>query len=164
MSPQAVLPIVIPIVVVGLFVLKHRRARPLTPSRLWIVPAIVLPLIGMGLWFTPHDPFGPAAWSGFAAALGLGGLAGWWIGDKVSIERRDDGRLWAKASSLSLMLLVGLLVGRNILRLVLEQQGAAWHLNVGAVTDAFLLFAVGLIVVQRVAMWRRARTFSPAAA
>ena len=162
MSPQAVLPVAIPLAVVAVILLRNRQARPLSPGRMWIVPALVLPLIGMGLYFTPHDPFGPGAYAGFAAALALGALAGWWRGKSVDIARRDDGRLYARSSPLGLILLVGLLAARGALRLLIERQGEAWHVNAAAVTDAFMLFAVGLIVAQRLEMWLRARSLAAA--
>ena len=79
MTPQQVVPILIPILVVGLIVLKsHGAPRTLRPQFMWVMPAVVLPLIGMGLFFTPHQPFGPVAWLAFAAARALGAAFGWW--------------------------------------------------------------------------------------
>ena len=45
----------------------------------------------------------------------------------------------------------------NLLRDLIESHAAEWHLNALAVTDAFLVFAMGLIVMQRVEMYIRAR-------
>jgi hypothetical protein len=39
----------------------------------------------------------------------------------------------------------------------LEPHAAEWGLNALAITDAFLLFVVGMIVMQRVDMFIRAR-------
>ena len=50
-----------------------------------------------------------------------------------------------------------LFAGRSLLRDLIESHAAAWHLNALAVTDAFLVFAMGLIVMQRVEMYIRAR-------
>ena len=164
MQPQTFIPIVVALAVAGLILVRNRQPRPLAPERMWIVPVLVLPMIGMGLYFTPHDPFGPGAYAGFAAALALGAAAGWWRGKTVNITRGEGGRLYAKASPLGLVLLVGLFVVRGALRLLVERQGAAWHLNAAAVTDAFMLFAVGLIVAQRAEMWLRARSLAAAPA
>ena len=38
-----------------------------------------------------------------------------------------------------------------------EANAAAWHLDAVVVTDAFMLFAIGLIVTQRIEMYIRAR-------
>ncbi len=52
---------------------------------------------------------------------------------------------------------MGLFLARNTLRSVLEPHASAWHLNGLAIADAFLLFVVGMIVVQRIEMFIRAR-------
>lgn len=155
--PQSYVPFVAMGAALVLIILRNRRKRTLRPHLMWIVPAIVLPLIGMGLWFTPHAPFGLLAYAAFAAALTLGALAGWWRGKTITIEKQPDGVLKAQASPLGLVLIVGLLAVRGGLREVMQTHAAAWHLDAAVVTDAFLLFAVGLIVAQRVEMYLRAR-------
>lgn len=157
MSPQTVLPIVIPLAVVVLILWRNRHPRPLQPERMWIVPLLVTAMIGMGLYFTPHDPFGPAAWAGFAVALALGAATGWWRGKTVAITCNEDGKLHAQASPLGLILIIGVLALRNAVRFMIEREGAAWHLNAAAFTDALLLFAAALVVAQRLEMWLRAR-------
>ncbi|QSF55784.1 DUF1453 family protein [Brevundimonas fontaquae] len=152
----------IPIMLV-VVLLKNRRKRVLKPQLLWVMPAIVLPLIGLGLWGTAqtpnmaHAPFGPDAWAVLAIGGILGGVAGWYRGKTVTIEKEPDGSLMAQASPLGLILLVVLFAGRSLLRDLIESHAAAWHLNALAVTDAFLVFAMGLIVMQRVEMYIRAR-------
>ena len=42
-------------------------------------------------------------------------------------------------------------------REVMEANAAAWHLDAVVVTDAFMLFAIGMIVAQRVELYIRAR-------
>ncbi|MOA34573.1 hypothetical protein D3C78_1559520 [compost metagenome] len=39
----------------------------------------------------------------------------------------------------------------------MEANAAAWHLDAVVVTDAFMLFAVGMIVTQRIELYIRAR-------
>ena len=39
----------------------------------------------------------------------------------------------------------------------MQTHAAAWHLDAAVVADALLLFAVGLIVAQRIEMYLRAR-------
>lgn len=158
MTPQQILPIVIPIAILAIFLMRNRRPRPLNLHLMWIVPLLVIVGIGMGLYFTPHEPFGPWAYAGFAFALILGGLAGWWRGRTIDIHRdAESGRLMAQPSPLGLILIVGLLVVRRSLDAYLIANAEAWHLNAVAVTDAFMLFAVGLVVVQRIEMFVRGR-------
>lgn len=155
--PQSYAPFLAMGAALVLVVLRNRRKRTLRPHLMWVVPMLVLPLIGMGLWFTPHAPFGPLAYLAFAIALTLGGLVGWWRGKTMTIEKQPDGVLKAQASPLGLILIVGLLAVRGGLREVMQTHAAAWHLDAAVVTDAFLLFAVGLIVAQRIEMYLRAR-------
>jgi membrane protein CcdC involved in cytochrome C biogenesis len=155
--PQSYIPFVAMGAALVLIILRNRRKRTLRPHLMWIVPAIVLPLIGMGLWFTPHAPFGPLAYAAFAAALTLGAIAGWWRGKTITIEEQPDGVLKAQASPLGLVLIVGLLAVRGALREVMQTHAMDWGLDVAIVTDAFLLFAVGLIVTQRIEMYWRVR-------
>ena len=163
MPPEKLVPLLMIPVILVIVLLKNRRKRVLKPHLLWVMPAIVLPLIGLGLWGTTqnpnmaHAPFGPDAWAVLAVGAVLGGLAGWYRGKTVTIEKEPDGSLMAQASPLGLILLVVLFAGRSLLRDLIETHAAEWHLNAMAVTDAFLVFAMGLIVLQRVEMYIRAR-------
>ncbi|MFA4899457.1 MAG: CcdC protein domain-containing protein [Brevundimonas sp.] len=163
MPPEKLIPLLMIPIMLVVVLLKNRRKRVLKPPLLWVMPAIVLPLIGLGLWGTAqnpnmaHAPFGPDAWAVLAIGGILGGVAGWYRGKTVTIEKEPDGSLMAQASPLGLILLVVLFAGRSLLRDLIESHAAAWHLNVLAVTDAFLVFAMGLIVMQRVEMYIRAR-------
>lgn len=153
---STILPIAIPLTIAAILILKPKREKPLDPNRLWIVPVVVTSLISMGLAFTPHDPFGPVAYLGFVIAAGLGGLAGWWRAKTVQMRYDPEAdRVMAKASNFAVLVLVALMALRSALRLWLE--GADLGVNIGAVTDAFLIFAIGLVVGQRVEMWVRAR-------
>lgn len=163
MAPQQFVPLLILPIVLVLFVLKNRRKRALKPNQLWIMPTMVLPLIGLGVWGMSqnprieHTPFGPDAWAVLLIGLVLGGLAGWYRGKTITIEKEADGTLKSRASPLGLILLVGLFASRRLLEPVIESHAAQWHLNALAVADAFLLFAMGLIVMQRVEMYIRAK-------
>ena len=163
MPPEKLIPLLMIPIMLVVVLLKNRRKRVLKPQLLWIMPAIVLPLIGLGIWGTAQNPnmahasFGPDAWAVLAIGGILGGVAGWYRGKTVTIEKEPDGSLMAQASPLGLILLVVLFAGRSLLRDLIESHAAAWHLNVLAVTDAFLVFAMGLIVMQRVEMYIRAR-------
>lgn len=157
MTLQQILPVAIPLLVVVLILKRKSRPRTLRPHLMWVVPTLVVLGIGTGLWFMPHAPFDWTAWLAFALALALGGVAGWWRGKTVAIARRPDGSLEAKASPLGLILILGLLAVRALLRDQLAVHAADWRLDPVAVTEAFMLFAVGLVVMQRVEMAIRAR-------
>lgn len=104
-----------------------------------------------------HTPFGPASWAILVLGAVLGAFAGWWRGKTITIEKEPDGSLMAQASPLGLILVVGLLAFRGALRPLIESHAAQWHLNALAVTDAFLIFAMALVVTQRLEMYLRAR-------
>lgn len=158
MSPQTMGPIIGVGVALIIILLRNRRKRTLRPALMWVMPLLVTLGIGAGLWATtPHPQFGLYAWLAFAAALALGCAAGWQRGKTITIEKEPDGSLKAQASPLGLILIVGLLAVRAGLRQVMETNAAAWHLDAVVVTDAFMLFALGMIVTQRIEMYIRAR-------
>ena len=164
MTPEQIIPLAVIPVVLVLVLLRNRRPRVLRPRWMWVVPLLVLTGIGTGLYFTPHEPFGPAAYATFAAALAAGALVGWQRGRTVTIQKTSDGKLMAQASPFGLILIVGLLLGRTALRSLMESQAAAWHVDAAVITDAFMLFAVGLVVAQRIEMFIRARAVMSGAA
>ncbi|MET4683768.1 CcdC protein domain-containing protein [Brevundimonas faecalis] len=158
MSPQTMGPLIGIGVALAIILLRNRRKRTLRPHLLWVMPLIVTLAISMGLWaVNAHPHFGPWAILSFIAALALGAFAGWWRGKTITIEKEPDGSLKAQASPLGLILVVGLFAARAGLREVMEANAAAWHLDAVVVTDAFMLFALGLIIAQRVEMYVRAR-------
>ena len=151
-----------PLVGVGIallaMMLRHRKPLPLRLQWMWVMPVLMTALIVTGLIYIPHDPFGPVAYVSLVAALGLGLYAGWWRGKTIRVERdAQTGQLMAQASPFGLLLIVALLAVRFGLRELLEGHAEAWHLNLGAITDGFLLFAMGLIIGQRVELFIRAR-------
>jgi hypothetical protein len=75
----------------------------------------------------------------------------------TTIEKHADGTLTAQASPIGLILIIAVMLGRRGLSAFLEPHAAEWGLNALAITDAFLLFVVGMIVMQRVDMFIRAR-------
>ena len=156
-AAATVLPVVAPAVALAMILWRNRRPRTLHLSRIWMIPALVVGLIGMGLYFTPHDPFGPAAYAGFAAAALLGAAAGYWRGRSVRITAEADGRLTAQATPWGLVFIVVLLGARRLLAAFAPEAGASWGIDAAVITDALLIFAMALVVSQRAEMWIRAR-------
>lgn len=163
MTPQQYAPLIAILIVLPLILLRNRRPRRLRPELMWITPVIVLSLISFGLWGmsmapdAPHDAFDATSWTILAVALILGGAAGWWRGKMMTIEKAADGTLSAQASPLGLILIVALLVSRQAARPWMESQASNWHVNALALQDAFMVFVIGMILVQRLEMFIRAR-------
>ena len=163
MATEHLIPLLIIPVVLVLAVMRNRRKRELKPHLLWITPTIVTALILFGIWGmsmnpnVPHTAFGPLDWGMMVAGFAIGSYAGWWRGKTITIEKEADGKLLAQASPLGIIILLGVFMGRRALEALLEGHAAEWHLNVLALTDAFMLLAVGLIIFQRVEMFIRAR-------
>ena len=163
MTPQQYAPLIALVIMVPLILLRNRAPRTLRPKWMWVTPAIIVPLMGLALWGSSmqpgmdHTPFDAISWMILVVGFLLGCAAGWWRGKMTTIQRAPDGTLKAQASPLGILLIIGLFLGRSALRSVLEPHAAAWHLNALAITDAFLVFVVGMIVVQRIEMYIRAR-------
>ena len=163
MSPQVLGPLIGLTIALPLIFLRNRRPRTLNPQWMWVMPAIIIPLMGLALWGTsrdpnvPHIPFDGMAWTILAVGLVLGGVFGWWRGKMTTIEKHADGTLKAQASPIGLILIIAVMLGRRALSAFLEPHAAEWGLNGLAITDAFLLFVVGMIVVMRIEMFIRAK-------
>ena len=135
---------------------------------LGLVPALFgfigLGIMGLGMSSTDvmmnveaaavEQSFGKTLMPLFHALFSVGTVAGAGVG--VAMAAWNVGvswHLWA----VGVIVLVALLAGRTALRGFLETHAAGWHVDAAVFTDAFLLFAVGLIVAQRLEMYIRAR-------
>jgi len=148
------LPYVIPFVVLGILFLRNRpgRARPVRVAALWIVPLIATLGIGTGLYFQPHPNFYAGAYAALAVALALGIATGNLRARTLTLRRcPDTGRVLAETSSMAFVLLAALI----LLRMTFRQMSGS--LGVIAI-DASMLFALGMIVTQRLTLWSRVRT------
>lgn len=170
MTPQQYGPLIGILIAVPLILLRNRQPQILRPQYLWIMPAILAAFIAFALWGMQqaanmpgappqlsHGAFDTQAWLIVVGGLLLGCAAGWWRGKMVVIQKEHDGTLKAQASPLGLILIVLLLVSRRALEPWLEANAGSWHVNVLAIQDAFLVFVVGMIALQRVEMFIRAR-------
>ena len=153
MTAKDILPYLVPLIVVGVLFIRMRRmpARPVNLAALWIVPLIAGIGIGTGLWFQPHPAFGVGAYLSLGVALTLGIATGFMRARTLTLRRcPDTGRVLMETSSLAFLLLIALVVVRSAFR------GAAGSLGAVAV-DASMLFALGMIVTQRLTIWRWVR-------
>ncbi|HTK33911.1 MAG TPA: CcdC protein domain-containing protein [Caulobacteraceae bacterium] len=142
----------------GVLALRMRRlsrARPLRLERLWIAPALLI--VAMALLLVQAPPRS-SDWPWLALALAIGGGLGWVRGGTMAIAVDEKTHaLNVRASPVAILFLVGLVVIRTGLRGALVGNGSVLHLSTALVTDVFLMFAVGLLGMQRLEMAIRAR-------
>jgi hypothetical protein len=151
---------VLPMVVILLVIRRNLRGRKIRTERLWLLPAILVAgAIYLMIMEGPPSPIGALA---MAAGLVLGGVVGWYRGRLTRITLNPETHeLTSQASTAGMMLIAVVFVARYALRM-LAQPGqtvlpSSVHLNATLVTDVLMLFAVGLMTVQRTEMWLRCR-------
>jgi O-antigen/teichoic acid export membrane protein len=143
------------------------RARPLRLRTLWVLPVLFMVVVGFVFTSMPPKPWGVAA---FVFGLAIGSAVGWqrarWMRLHVEGEA-DDARVMMRQSPAALLLVMAIAGFRMVFKSA-ATNGAdqAAHLPVAALTltDALLGFALGMIVAQRVELWRRARELRPTTA
>lgn len=162
MTEEQLIPLIAIAVVVPLVLLRNRKPRTLRPEFLWVSPLIVVLAIAGGFWGISAAGQGPAPVEPLsllilAVGLGLGVAFGWQRGKMTTIHKEPDGTLKAQASPIGLIIIIAVLVARRFLEGWLETHAAEWHVNPLAIIEAFMLFAAGMVVAQRVEMFIRAR-------
>jgi hypothetical protein len=165
MDPQTakLLPILLPVLILGLVLRRSLKPQPLRIERMWLYPVILIFLLGSSLYQSP--PTTMLAIGFLAGGLVLGAAAGWYRGRLTRITIDPDTHvLTSQASMWGTVLVVGLIVVRYGLRAYLmggiDMSGATPHGGLGgpaiAATDALLSFTVGMMGVSRLEMWMRA--------
>lgn len=162
MTQDQLTPLIAMAVVVPLILLRNRRPRTLRPRFLWVMPLIVVIAIGAGLWGLSASgqgaaPVDPLSLLVLFLGLALGAGFGWQRGRMTTIHKAPDGTLKAQASPLGLIIIIVVLLARRALEPWLAAHAADWHLNPLAILEAFMLFAAGMVVAQRIEMFVRAR-------
>jgi len=157
LSPQ-LLGLIVPLaIIIPLLIVRNARPRPLKIERLWIRPAIFIAMMGLALTASapPLDVLNVGV---LVVALAAGGGMGWLRGKSMQIHvHPETHELSARASPLGLVLIFGLLVVRYALRGAALEGSSFLHLSILTIADAFVLLAVGMMVVQGLEMWLRAR-------
>jgi len=131
---------------------RMSQSRPLKIERMWIRPAIIIAVCALILAQYPPR-LADILW--LALALIVGGLIGWQRGRLVKIVvHPETHEINHQVSPAAILFLVAIAVLRVILK---QEAAAAWHVGVNLITDLSIVFAVGLLVVQQLEMWVRAR-------
>ncbi|MCI3178949.1 hypothetical protein C5708_01630 [Caulobacter sp. CCUG 60055] len=152
------LPFVITPLILLVVILRLRRmsqSRPLKLEWLWIMPAIMLASAAAMLSQMPPKGLD---WFWLGLIFTVGAVAGWFRGRMMNITVDPQTHAMnVQASPWALYFLVALFAVRFGLRSVMLQEAQAWHLSVALITDAFVVFAVGMLGVQRLEMAIRGR-------
>ncbi len=130
------------------------RSTRLRLEWLWVTPAILAAIAALSMLAQP-----PAGmdWAWLALALVLGAAPGWYRGKMMHITVDPETHaLNTKASPAAIIFIVVILLARYGLRYLAMTQAQAWHVSATVITDALIVFAVGLFGMQRVEMWIRA--------
>ncbi|MDQ8030324.1 MAG: DUF1453 family protein [Brevundimonas sp.] len=162
MTQQQLIPLIVIAVVIPLVLLRNRKPRTLRPQFLWVAPLLVVAAISFGIWGMSMSgrgaaPVDPISLLILAVGLGLGAAFGWQRGKMTTIHKEPDGVLKAQASPIGLLIIIGVMLARRALEPWLAAHAADWHINPLAVLEAFMLFAAGMVVAQRIEMFIRAR-------
>ncbi len=163
-DPQTLAAAVGALTALPVMLLRNRKPRTLRPKWLWVAPLLIVTVVGLMLWTEPGPrEFGPWSWAGLALALVLGCVAGWQRGRTTNIERDPaTGAFTFQSSPVGMALVIGLLLMRAAIRPWLAVNAETYGLNAAAIADGFLLFALGLVAVQRLEMWLRTRSMEEA--
>ena len=135
---------------------RVNQVRPLKVEQLWIIPGIYLVLAILAFITTP--PSG-AGWLASAVALAVGAALGWQRGRLMRIDvDPETHRVTMVQSPAALFFIVILIALRSGMRGAMQSGGAGFfHMSPEMLTDILVAFALGLLAVQRLEMFLRAR-------
>lgn len=146
----------VPAIAITLIMLRGSRGRRLYVGRMWIIPSMIMVVVGLTLWVQPVPSL--PGMIGQAFALGMGVALGWWRGRVTTITVDPQTHaLTSKASPIGLVLIAGMFLVRYLLRDHATAMSARMGLTALEIADIFLFLAVGLVCAQRLEMWIRAR-------
>lgn len=152
----------VPIIIVGIAILRNARERKLRIERLWISPVIVMAMAILA--FSQNPPPSPIGLAMDIAAIGIGALLGWWRGraSRFTIDPQTH-MVTSKVSPMGMLLILGIFALRYVLKGAVSGEASVLHLTAAEATDSFLLLAVGVVSAQRLEWWIRARRMIAAA-
>lgn len=135
---------------------RVNQVRPLKVERLWIIPGIYLILAVLAFATTP--PSG-AGWLASIIALAVGAVAGWQRGRLMKIDVDPATHAVTTVQSPAALFFIVILIAiRSGMRSMAQNgTGGFFHISPATLTDVLVAFALGLLAVQRLEMFLRAR-------
>ena len=144
-----------PLVAIALVILRNSRARRLRVETLWIMPVVIIALIGLS--FAQQGVPSPLELGLDAVAVALGAMLGWWRGrlTNITVDPQTH-QLTSRASPVGMLLILGVFAIRYGLRMYGSEGAATLHVPVNAIADSVLVITVGLVCAQRLEIAIRA--------
>jgi hypothetical protein len=151
--------VIMAIVLSVVLLIRFRRmnqSRPLKVERLWIIPVLYLVIAVTAFVATPPDG---AGWAFSAIAFLLGAALGWQRGRLMRIDvdpaTHEVTMVQSPAAFLFIVVLIAIRSGMR----TAAQNGSVnfIHMSPASLTDILVAFALGLLSVQRLEMFLRAR-------
>lgn len=142
--------------------LWRAKPRPLRIERMWITPSLILAgvVLSFAVQAPPHLPLLIAE----VIALAVGSGLGWWRGatTRITIDPGSH-ELTSQSSAIGMALIAAVILLRIGQRDYAASHASAWKVTPIEIADVSLLFAAGLVCVQRLEMWLRVRRLLAAA-
>jgi hypothetical protein len=137
-------------------VLRNSRPRKLKIERLWVTPAIYLILMASALAEAP-PPLTPVSIAILVGAFAVGAAIGWQRARFTQIHIHPETHdLTSRSSPIGILFIFAILLVRYAARDLLAGNAKLLHLPIVAITDGFLLLAIGMLTTQRLEVWQRA--------
>jgi hypothetical protein len=145
----------IPVVMIGLVILRNSRARRLRIESLWIAPVVILVLVGLS--FSQQGMPGPLMLAIDIAALAIGAGIGWWRArfTHITVDPATH-ELTSRASPIGMMVILAVFALRYLIRMYAAQNASSLGVSANAIADAALVVSVGLVCAQRLEIALRA--------
>ena len=145
----------IPVVMMGLVILRNSRARRLRIESLWIAPVIILILVGLSI--SQQGIPTPLMIAVDLAALAIGAGIGWWRARFTHITvNPETHELTSKASPVGMIVILAVFAVRYGIRMYAAQNATSMGVSANDVADAALVISVGLVCAQRLEIALRA--------
>jgi hypothetical protein len=156
-------PYLVSVALLVFVVVRSASSRKVRVERMWLIP-LVLIVMTAATFLSTGIP-GPLGIAEMAPALLIGCIAGWYRGRLTHITiDPDTHELTSRTSPIGVMLVAALFFVRYVLRAEFtytpDAHGfhaahGALQSQAGIITDALMLFAIGMVVIQRLEMWMR---------
>ena len=155
-------PYLVPLLIMAVLarrVIRAQQARPVKTGRLWIYPLVLVALTILTLSHEPAPTMLVVV--AFAVVALAGGVLGWFRVHTLEFSIDPETNVvHSKASPLGAILLVGLLVFRQVLKYVLNDEGVK-GVDLVHWTDGALIFTAVMFAAQSAHTWVKASKLVP---